>query len=353
MMNTTVMTIYESHIASGQLTDDAPQRDIINKLDHLLARLASQKKGFLGFGRSTPPQGLYIWGGVGRGKSMIMDIFADVAIKAGIKTARLHFHDFMVAVHDKIHDPQFSKKDDPARHVAKAITGGAQLICFDEMEVRDIADAMIVARVMEGFFDDGGVLVSTSNRHPDDLYLNGLHRERFLPFIALLKDKTDQHEIMSETDWRQRVLSGMPSWFTPDNSANRDLMKQTFARLTNDTPLAPITVTVAGRDITIDHAAANIGMASFDDLCRKPLAARDYIALADRFTGLFIVDIPIMNEDLRNESRRFMWLVDAFYDRGRFLVCSAEATLAKIYSGKSWAHEFPRTVSRLTEMTKI
>lgn len=353
MMTTTVTSIYESRIASGQVTDDAPQRASIEKLDDLLSQLTTLKKGFFGFGRSASPKGLYLWGGVGRGKSMIMDIFADVATNKGIKTARIHFHDFMVAVHDMIHDPKFSKKENPAYHVADAITGGAQLICFDEMEVRDIADAMIVARVMKGFFDGGGVLVATSNRHPDDLYLNGLHRERFLPFIALLKEKTQQHEILSETDWRQRLLSGMPSWFTPDDAENRNKMDETFKRLTNNADLAPISVNVAGRTIKIDHAATNIGMISFNDLCRKPLAARDYIALADRLSGLFIYDIPVMDEAFRNESRRFMWLVDAFYDRGRFLVCAADNTLEGIYSGRSWAHEFPRTISRLTEMTKI
>ena len=352
-MKTSVQQLYDRGISDGVITDDAPQRDVIAKLDALLGQLLHLKKGFFGFGRSEPPQGVYVWGGVGRGKSMLMDMFVDAVKAHGVKTCRLHFHDFMVAVHDKIHDPKFSKLKDPARHVAAAITDGAKLICFDEMEVRDIADAMIVARVMEGFFDDGGVLVTTSNRHPTELYLNGLHRERFLPFIDLLMAKTDQHEILSETDWRQRVLSGVPSWYVPPSHQNYQDMSNTFAQLTNNSDIAPVVVTVAGRNITIDHAAGNIGMVRFDDLCAKPLAARDYIALADRFTGLFIRDIPVMNETMRNESRRFMWLVDAFYDRGRFLVCSAEAPLEKIYSGQSWAHEFPRTVSRLTEMTKI
>ncbi len=352
-MTDTINKHYTARIASGQLTADAPQHAVVAKLDDLLTRLKQSKRGFLGIGRTPPPIGLYLWGGVGRGKSMLMDMFADAARADGITTARLHFHDFMAAVHDKIHDPSITQKKDPARHVVSAITGGAQLICFDEMEVRDIADAMIIARVMQVFFDDGGVLVATSNRHPDDLYLNGLHRERFLPFIDLLKEKTAQHEMVSPTDWRQRVLSGMPSWFAPDNAENRQHLNDVFTRLTNDEPQAPITVTVAGRHITIDHTAGNIGLTSFDDLCARPLAARDYIALADRFTGMIIHGVPQFTEELRNESRRFMWLVDAFYDRGRFLVCAAAQPLDDIYIGTSWAHEFPRTRSRLTEMTKI
>jgi cell division protein ZapE len=169
----------------------------------------------------------------------------------------------------------------------------------------------------------------------------------------LLKDKTEQHQIVSATDWRQRVLSGMPSWYAPDDATNRQQMSKLFSRLTNDAEIVPVSVVVAGREITIDHAACNIGIVSFDDICARSLAARDYIILADRFSGLMIFGIPVMTEEMRNESRRFMWLVDAFYDRGRFLVCSADVALKDIYSGQSWVNEFPRTVSRLTEMTKI
>ncbi|MCE2516881.1 MAG: cell division protein ZapE, partial [Alphaproteobacteria bacterium] len=261
--------------------------------------------------------------------------------------------DFMIAVHDRIHDPKLAKKDDPARHVAAAITGGAKLICFDEMEVRDIADAMIVARVMEGFFDDGGVMVSTSNRHPDGLYENGLHRERFLPFIDLLKKTMIIHDMDSDTDWRQRVLSGLPSWYTPNDAMSRQSLLAAFDQLSGGVEVAPVTVTVKGRDITFDHAAGSIAAVSFDEICARPLAARDYIALADRYAGLLVHDIPRLDDTMRNEARRFMWLVDAFYDRQRFLVCSAAVKIPDLYQGNSWKVEFPRTVSRLTEMTNI
>ncbi len=354
---------YSRRIADGAVLDDDHQRSAIVMLDTLLDALHHQKKnplmgGLLSFffnigSKSPPPKGVYLVGGVGRGKSMLMDIFADCARQNGIKTCRFHFHDFMIAVHDKVHDPKLASMPDPARHVAAAITGGAKLICFDEMEVRDIADAMIVARVMQGFFEDGGVMVSTSNRMPDDLYEKGLHRERFLPFIALLKEKMIIHNIDSDIDWRQRVLSGMTAWYSPNDTMSKSSMQMAFEKLSGGAAVAAVTVTVKARDIVLGHASGSIAAIGFDELCARPLAARDYIALADRFAGLLVHDIPKLDDETRNEARRFMWLVDAFYDRGRFLVCSAETALADVYSGTAWQAEFPRTVSRLTEMTKI
>ena len=343
---------YQRRIDQGQINDDAPQRAAITPLDALLDQLAAKKSRFR-FKSKPVPKGLYLYGGVGRGKSMIMDMFAAEARQCGIKTARFHFHDFMAAVHDQIHDPKLAKEEDPARHVAAAITGGAKVLCFDEMEVRDIADAMIVARVMGGFFDDGGVVVATSNRHPDDLYENGLHRDRFLPFIAQLKDKVTLHEMVSPTDHRQRLLAAMPAWYHPLGAAADQAMAEGFARLTQGHDLEEVTVTVAGRPIAFDHTANNIAKVSFNQICGTALAARDYLALADRYSGLLICDIPMLDDELRNETRRLMWLVDAFYDRGRFLVCSAEADIETLYKGEAWQKEFPRTVSRLTEMTKI
>ena len=347
-----LLETYQHRVDQGLINDDGPQRQAIAPLDDLLDQLTAKSSRFL-FRSKPTPHGVYLYGGVGRGKSMIMDMFADQARASGVKTARFHFHDFMTAVHDQIHDPKLAKKDDPARHVATAITGGAKLLCFDEMEVRDIADAMIVARVMGGFFDDGGVVVATSNRHPDDLYENGLHRDRFLPFIAQLKAKVLLHEMVSPTDHRQRILAAMPAWYCPLGQMAETAMDDAFARLTSGHEPAPVQVTVAGRQISFKEVANNSAKVSFDELCGVPLAARDYLALADRYSGLLICNIPRLNDDLRNETRRLMWLVDAFYDRGRFLVCSAETEIDHLYDGEAWHYEFPRTVSRLTEMTKI
>jgi cell division protein ZapE len=346
-------TEYSRRITIGAISDDAAQRLAIESLDELLTQLRSTKKGFWGFGQTLPPKGIYLWGGVGRGKSMVMDMFADCARRARITICRLHFHDFMIAVHDRIHEPKLAKKKDPARHVAAAISGGAKVICFDEMEVRDIADAMIVSRVIEGFFAGGGVMVSTSNRPPDDLYENGLHRDRFLPFIALLKDKMAIHHLGGDTDWRQRLLAGLPSWYTPNDVTSRRAMMAAFDQLSGGAEVSPVTVTVKGRDITFKRGAGSVAAVSFDEICAQPLAARDYIALAERLAGVLIYDIPRLDDTMRNEARRFMWLVDAFYDRKRFLVCSAETEPDDLYHGSAWKAEFPRTQSRLTEMTNI
>lgn len=347
-----LLETYQRRIDAGEINDDTPQKQAIGPLDQLLDQLTAKSSRF-SFRSKPAPKGVYLYGGVGRGKSMVMDMFADQARQCGINTARFHFHDFMTAVHDQIHNPKLAKKDDPARYVAAAITGGAKLLCFDEMEVRDIADAMILVRVMGGFFDDGGVVVATSNRHPDDLYENGLHRDRFLPFIDQLKTKVTLHEMVSSTDHRQRILAAMPAWYNPLGADADHAMAGAFARLTSGHETSPVQVMVAGRQIRFEDVANNIAKVHFDQVCGAALAARDYLALADRYSGLLICNIPRLDDDLRNETRRLMWLVDAFYDRGRFLVCSAETEIMGLYGGDAWHHEFPRTVSRLTEMTKI
>ncbi|XDZ65701.1 cell division protein ZapE [Alphaproteobacteria bacterium LSUCC0684] len=346
---------YDRRINEGRLKDDPAQRAVLPHLDELAAALVSPAREinrFLPFRRVLPPKGLYLWGGVGRGKSMLMDMFA-AAINGKVRARRFHFHDFMVSVHDRIHAPELSRSADPAREVARSIADGAKVICFDEMEIRDIADAMIVARVIEGFMDGGGVLVTTSNRHPDCLYEGGLHRERFLPFIELIKARMTVHELASQVDWRQQIRKGMAGWYTPLGQDSDIAMEKAFDQLRGGVPEMPQTIEVAGRKIEVPRAAGSVAMMGFDHLCSQPLAARDYLVLADRFSGLLITGIPVLDDMLRNEARRFMWLVDAFYDRGRFLVCSAAAGIDKLYQGDAWKKEFPRTQSRLVEMTVV
>jgi cell division protein ZapE len=259
----------------------------------------------------------------------------------------------MTAVHAIVHKEREMGNADPTASVMEQLTKGADVICFDEMEVRDIADAMIIARVMDGYMRRGGVLVVTSNRHPDDLYLDGLQRERFLPFIAALKEYNAVVEMGGDIDWRQRVLDGVPGWYYPLDDKADDAMAAVLDQLTGGVEQQPVTVMIAGREVTIPAAASGVGMIDFSAICGVPLAAADYLVLAERFAGLLICHIPRLSDALQNEARRFIWLVDAFYDRKRFLIASAECEIDQIYAGSQWQAEFPRTVSRLGEMTRL
>jgi cell division protein ZapE len=262
----------------------------------------------------------------------------------------LHFHDFMVLAQDSIHAARQAGDDDPIEAVAKLLAARGQVLCFDEMEVRDIADAMILARLFSTLLNSGITVLATSNRHADDLYKNGLHRDRFLPFIELLKSRCEMFELAAGIDWRGSVLASMPTWYQPLNAANQQCLEAAFQQLAGDTAMTSETIRVAGRDIIIDKVAVDIGYASFASLCDVPLAARDYLAIAGRFAGLVLADIPQFTESNEHLARRFMWLIDALYDRGRFLVASAVTDIETLYAGHQWQFEFDRTASRLGEM---
>ena len=353
---TSPASLYEKALSSGELQADEGQAKIITAFDNLFHKLLdhSSKSSFLARLRKAkkqPLKGLYIYGGVGRGKTMLMDLFYASLPKGTAR--RLHFHDFMVMAHDEMNNARLKGADDLVSMAAATLAKGPKILCFDEMEVRDIADAMILKRLFNGLIDAGVCVIATSNRHPDELYLGGLHRDRFLPFIDQLKQVCDVQEIDAGQDWRTRLLAQMPRWSVPADETARQLMTSQFESLTAQDEIEPITIKVAGREIIFDRCAGNIGFVHFNDICGIALAARDYIAVADRFTGLFITDIPMLDDALQNEARRFMWLVDALYDRERFLIASAEAEMEQIYKGNQWAFEFDRTVSRLSEMTRL
>jgi len=357
--------LLQARIDRGELKFDSGQAQMATALDQLVDVIAARGRrswigGLLARRRNAGDgdMGLYIYGGVGRGKTMLMDMFYSALPegRAHPRKWRLHFHDFMVLAQDLIHSARQKDADDPIEDAAIALADKGQVVCFDEMEVRDIADAMILARLFTKMLDRGVIVVATSNRHADDLYKNGLHRDRFLPFIELLKQRCRMVEIADGDDWRGAVLAQLPAWYEIDASAGGSktmaALDVAFDELRAGVPVASETIKVAGRDIVIAKAAGDVAMVMFEDLCDVPLAARDYLAIAGRFAGLVMVGIPRFDERNEHTARRFMWLIDALYDRGRFIIASAHGPIDDLYHGHQFAFEFSRTMSRLGEMTR-
>ncbi|MDC0955115.1 cell division protein ZapE [Alphaproteobacteria bacterium] len=361
-------------IAAKVLHADPAQAAIAILLDQLIDRLQTaallRRKwpmmirqiigslfGWMLLPDQAPVKGMYIYGGVGRGKTMLMDMFHESVAAQRLDRPnlpaiwRLHFYDFMVLAQDVIHQARSKGADDPIEMAAADLARRGAVLCFDEMEVRDIADAMILARLFSGMLKRGVIVVATSNRHADDLYKDGLHRDRFLPFINLLKQRCEMCQLDDGTDWRGAVLAHLPAWHVPAQTA-RPQLESAFDKLSGGAAITAETICVAGRDITIERAAVDVGFASFASLCDVPLGARDYLAIAGRFAGLVLSDVPQFTDANENVARRFMWLIDALYDRGRFLIASADTDIANLYQGHQWQFEFARTASRLGEMAK-
>lgn len=357
--------LYRQQKADGALKPDQHQELAVEKLQSLHNALKNHRpngggeEGWFarfGFGRrhkdvDPPPQGLYFYGPVGRGKSMVMDLFfAGAPVE---KKRRVHFHEFMAEVHGRLHRlRQRAKQEggDPIPPTAKEIAADAWLLCFDEFDVNDIADAMILGRLFEALFALGVVVVATSNKAPDDLYKGGLQRERFLPFIDLVKHKLDVLSVSGDTDYRLDRLKGMPVYHAPLDEKAAAALENIFRELTDGEPGAPDRVTVLGRSVPVPKAARGVAWFGFDDLCRKALGASDYLAIADRYHTVIVEGIPRLGKENRNEARRFIHLVDALYERKANLVCSAESAPEALYREGDGAFEFQRTVSRLMEM---
>jgi cell division protein ZapE len=344
---------YMERVAAGRIEHSPPQVAALDHFQRVLDDLTAAKPARSWFGgwfgaEPEPVRGLYVHGGVGRGKTMLMDLFfahADVARKR-----RAHFHEFMADIHTRIGEARKAHAGDPIPLVARDVAEASKLLCFDEFHVTDIADAMILGRLFEALFGHGVVVVATSNAAPDDLYKDGLNRALFLPFVALLKQKLEVVPFPDGRDFRLRKLSGRRLYFTPNDAAADAGMAELWEEFTVGHAGHPGSVRSLGRDIPVPKFAGSVAAFDFADLCEKPLGARDYLAIAKRFDTIFLKNIPVLTPAQRNEARRFINLIDTLYDNRVCLIATAEADPLSLYRAGDGADHFERTASRLIEM---
>ena len=344
----TMEEIYATRVAAGELTPDPIQEAVLPHLESVRSGLAAPaaKGGLFRKASFVPVKGLYLWGGVGRGKSMLMDMAFDVI---DVPKERRHFHAFMQSVHSGMNAARAAGVDDALKPLAEELTGRLRFLAFDEMQITDITDAMIVGRLFQFLFDAGVTVITTSNRPPDDLYKDGLNRQLFLPFIELLKEKMDVVELSSDTDHRQGRLTGTQTYFTPDTPDARAAVQAIWDRIAG-VPGDPLILRVQGRNVEIPRFHNGVARARFYDLCGRPLGAADYLALAEAARVLVLEDIPQLGRSNFNEARRFVTLVDALYEAKVRLICTAAARPEMLYVEGAGSFEFERTASRLQEM---
>ena len=352
-----VADAYAALVAAGELKPDPDQERAALALDRLAGELGRTRTGFLSrlFGRETPvPCGVYLWGGVGRGKSMLMDLaFENIAAEP---KRRAHFHAFMLEVHERLRAARRDEEGDPVIRVAEDIAGEIRFLAFDEMMVTNPADAMIMSRLFTALIDAGVGIVTTSNRPPSDLYKDGLNRQLFLPFIALIEQRMKVVSLNGPTDYRLDRLQGVETWLVPNGPDATARLSDAFFRLT-DHPVEDRAKVPSeeldvghGRTLHVPKSLKGVAVFSFKRLCGQPRGAADYLAIAQRFHTVILVGIPVMSREMRNEAARFVTLIDALYEHRVKLLAAADAEPAGLYPAGDGNFEFQRTVSRLEEM---
>ena len=350
---------YRALVAAGELRPDPDQQRAVAALERLETELRDlPQQGsilwrIIGH-RPKAPGGVYLWGGVGRGKSMLMDL-AFEAIPYGPKR-RVHFHEFMLEVHERLRAERAKEEGDPIPPVAAAVAAEAKLLCFDEMVINNSADAMILSRLFAQLLDAGVTIVTTSNRPPRDLYLGGLNRELFLPFIDLVERELEIVALNGPTDYRLERLGGMPTWYVPNGPEATQALRTAFFRLTDfsvedsaHVPTEELAVP-GGRTLHVPKSLKGVAVFSFRRLCGQPRGAADYLTLARHYHTVILVGIPRLGPENRNEAARFVTLIDALYEHRVKLLAAADAEPEQLYPAGDGAFEFQRTVSRLMEM---
>lgn len=344
---------YASLVQAGELRPDPAQKRAADALDRLDQKPAGLFSRLLG-ARREGPAGVYLWGGVGRGKSMLMDLaFEQLEI---LPKRRVHFAEFMLETHARLRAARASEDGDPIEPVAEQFADEARLLCFDEMQINNPADAMILSRLFGKLLERAVKVVTTSNRPPADLYKDGLNRELFVPFIALIERRMAVVEVGGPTDYRLDRLAGVETWHVPNGAGATAALSQAFFQLT-DYPVEDRAKVPAedlglggGRKLHVPKSLKGVAVFSFKRLCGEPRGAADYLAIARRFHTVIIVGIPVMSRDMRNEAARFVTLIDAFYEHKVKLLAAAHAEPEGLYPGGDGSFEFQRTVSRLEEM---
>jgi cell division protein ZapE len=356
---------YRKLIQSGKLTEDSGQLTVVRNLQEIYSEFIpyyhNKQKSFFfkSFKKVTLPKGLYIYGDVGRGKSMLMDVFFDsLDIE---KKRRVHFNAFMNEMHSRIFEWRKNKKlsgvskggDDPIPVIAKLVAEECNILCFDEFQIEDIADAMIIGRLFENLFELNVLVIATSNIRPDELYKDGLNRSLFLPFIDILKNYMNTHYLVSDKDYRLDRVRDRPVYYSPITQNNREDFEKSWTEVIGSSEEESISIQLKGRQIDVLRSVGRCVRFNFSELCQKPLGAIDYLAIADKFDIIFISDIPMLDETKRNETKRFINLIDTLYESQSLIFILAEKLPSELLQEGKDLKIFRRTTSRLEEMQSV